>query len=382
MRGYRALVVGGMVLVLCFVAPNPAARRASAEHEADQSPPAADLLWKRSVPLPVSLTSSPDGRYIGIVAKNGATYCFGDNGRLAWKVQIPGVDRVVVSPNGAGAAYAFLNPTSTTVHFITPDGQMRWEHKVEGAIWSAAASSEPGCFAVGTGERYCYYYTLSERRQRYRRWRLPGAPCTTSFSPDGQVIFFGTWQDAGVAAFDNKGKQIAWSPGQPDRLYEAQLSASGQYCAVTARPNRTSPEVTVSFRNSGLDDLWTQDLQVHGLTDDISPGGDYLALGYQRVIAHKDKEIREDRVALYNRGGQVLWEKGGSFTRWKLVALCPSGRLLVHDEGASLYVLDRSGKILLKRGLPARVRSFAKTPQRNKIAIYCGNGELCVFAVR
>jgi len=45
-------------------------------------------------------------------------------------------------------------------------------------------------------------------------------------------------------------------------------------------------------------------------------------------------------------------------------------------------VLDRSGKILLKRGLPARVRSFAKTPQRNKIAIYCGNGELCVFAVR
>jgi len=384
LRYYRGLLVGGVVLFLCFQPRNCATDVASASHKDTGAPrgPSLELVWKRAVGFPVCLASSPDGKYVAVVGKDGSIYCFGEDGRSVWKAHLPGVDQVALGPDGSALAYSFLNPTNDTVYFIAPDGKMRWRQKVEGAVWAAAASGEPGGFAVGTGERYCYVYTFSRRRQRYRRWRLPGAPCTASFSPDGQSLTFGTWQDSGVGTFSLRGSRIAWSPGEGDRLYSMELCSSGDYAVVIARPNRSAPGGAVYLKNSILDDLWEKELQVHNLTADIAPTGQYVAVGYQRPIAHKDEEILENRIALYNRSGQMLWQKGGLFGKWNLLQTCPSGHLLLYDESASIYLLSQSGKILQKRRLSASVRKFARNPARGTVAVYCSDGQLCVFAIR
>jgi hypothetical protein len=109
-------------------------RLVSADPGAEETPPAADLLWKRGIGLPVSLSISPDGRYMAVVSKSGTVHCFGDSGRLVWKVVLPGVNRVVVGTDASAATYSFLNPLDSAVRFIAPDGELRWEHEVEGAV--------------------------------------------------------------------------------------------------------------------------------------------------------------------------------------------------------------------------------------------------------
>ena len=78
----------------------------------------------------------------------------------------------------------------------------------------------------------------------------------------------------------------------------------------------------------------------------------------------------------------MLWEKGGMFGRWYLLQACASGHLLLYDESAYIYILNQAGKVLLRQKLPASIRKFATTPSRNRIAICCGNGQLCVYAVK
>jgi hypothetical protein len=382
LRYYRTLVVGGAALFLCFQASDYGADVPSTSPKDPTAAPSLELVWKRAVSPPACLASSPDGNYIAVVGKAGSVRCFGEDGRPVWEVHLPGADRVAVGPDGSALAYSFLNPTNDTLHFIGPDGKVRWRQRVQGAIWAAAASPEPGNFAVGTGERYCYVYAFSRRRHRYRRWRLPGAPCTVSFSPDGQSLTFGTWQDSGVGTFSLNGRQIAWSSGDGDRLYSVELCSSGEYAVVTARPNRSAPGGSIYLKNAKLDDLWRKELAVHNLTADIAPTGQYVAVGYQRAIMHKNEEILENRIALYNRSGQMLWQKGGLFGKWDLLQICPSGELLVYDESASMYLLSQSGKILQKRRLSASVRKFATNPARERVAVYCRDGQLCVFAIR
>jgi hypothetical protein len=90
--------------------------------------------------------------------------------------------------------------------------------------------------------------------------------------------------------------------------------------------------------------------------------------------------MRENRIALYGRRGETLWEKGGVFGKWKLLELTASGRLLLCDD-SSFYVLGRTGKIELKHKLPGSVRTFLRGPQRDKVAVYFSDGQLCVFSV-
>jgi hypothetical protein len=251
---------------------------------------------------------------------------------------------------------------------------------VEGAVWAAAASPESGRFAIGTGKKYCYVYTFTQRRQRYRRWKLPGVPCSAEFSTDGQTLIVGTWQDAGVGRFSLDGRRLAWQEGRADRLYSAHLSLGGDCALAVATPNSSTPGAVISLKNGNLDDLWQKELPFCNVTADIDAGGTRVAVGYQRIIAHKDEEMREDRITIYDRRGNLLWEKGGAFGKWKLLQVCASGRVLLHDE-SSIYLLDPAGTIKLRRKLPSSIRLSARDPLRRRIALYCGDGQLCIFSI-
>lgn len=382
MRLYRALFVIGLLIFLCIQPQIPAKHAAGAKDGADGAGVSLDLVWKRTVGIPVSLSSSPNGKYIVFADKEGKLLCLGDGGKTVWKLILPGVDRAAVGPDGSAVAYSYLNPIDTTAYFITPAGKVIWQHNVKSAVWSAAASNGPGRFAVGTGERYCYIYTVSERRHRYKRWKLCGVPNSIKFSADGDSIILGSWQDAGVGAYSLDGTRTTWHPGKPDRLYSIDISQSGNYTLVIAKPNRNSPECSVHLKNSGLGDLWAKEFQGYGLTADIDYLGRFVAVGYQRSIVHKDKEVQENHIALFDRKGKMIWEKGGMFGDWNLMQTCATGHLLLYDNTGHLYILSRSGKVLLRDKLPATVRKFVRTPSRTTVAISCGDGQLCVFSVK
>jgi hypothetical protein len=345
-------------------------------------PAALGLLWKRSIAIPVSLASSYDGKFVASVDMQGGICCFGPDGQPVWQIALPGVDRVVLGPDGSAVAYSYLNILNTTAYVIGSDGKLRWKQEVTGAIWSVDASNTPGVFAIGTGERYCYRYTITKRSHRYKRWRLPGAPCTLSFTPDGKSLLCGTWQEAGVSSYSLDGRQIACRPGKGDRLYTLGVAAKGNRVLVTSAPNRDVPEATLQLKDVSLNDLWTQEFSVRKLVSDISTSGDYVAVGFERPIAYKDKQVMENRIALYDRNGQMLWEKGGVFGKWGLIQVTASDHLLVRDDSAYIYSLSRAGTVLLRRKLPAAIRMFAKVPSRSKVVVYCGDGQLMLLDVR
>ncbi|MBI2843155.1 MAG: hypothetical protein HYX78_07120 [Armatimonadetes bacterium] len=385
MKYICVLLASSIALLLCLQPQNLAVQTGDeADHKGSEklSRPLLELLWKRPIEHPVWMSISPDGGYVAAVSKTGDIYCFGAGGRTVWKIGLPGVDRVAVGSDASAVAYSYLNPSETHVYLIDPTGKIKWRHKVEGAVWAVAASPDAGRFAVGTGEAYCYSYTISKTKHRYKRWKLPGAPCSVYFAPDGRSLIFGTWQNAGIGRFDGRGHRLDWKDGEPDRLYSVQISGAGQHILVVAKPNRSDPIATISLKNADLQNLWTKDFQVRDLKVDIASDGDYVAVGFERPIAHGDEKIWENRVALYNRSGQILWEKGGVFGKWDLLQACASGNLLLYDESAALYVLDKSGRMLLRHKLPARVIESASGPSRDMAALYFSDGLLCLFRTR
>ncbi|MEN6520320.1 MAG: WD40 repeat domain-containing protein [Armatimonadota bacterium] len=382
MRLYRVLFVSGLLMFLCIQPRIPAERAAGTKDISDEAGASLNLVWKRPLGVPVSLSSSPNGKYIVFVSKDGKLLCLGDGGKTVWKLLLPGIDCAAVGTDGSAIAFSYLNLIDTTAYFISPSGKLLWRHSVKGAVWSASASEEPGRFAVGTGERYCYIYTISERRHRYRRWKLAGVPNSIKFSADGNSVIFGSWQDAGVGAYSLEGTKMAWHSGKPDRLYSVDISPSGDFALVTARPNRNSPECSVHLKDAGLNELWVKEFQGYGLTADLDRAGRFVAVGYQKSIVHKDKEVQENHIVLLDRSGKLVWEKGGMFGDWNLLQACADGRLLLYDNTGHIYILSRSGKVLLRDKLPATVRKFVRIPSRTTVVISCGDGQLYRYAVR
>jgi len=376
----QILFISGLFLMLSFETDGPITRTAAVRPAGAAEQPKIELLWKRTIGIPVSLSGSTDGRFIVTVGEQGVVRCFGEDGKVVWKVEIPSVDRAVVASDGSALLYSFLNPLYTTVYFIAPDGTVLWKHEVEGAVWIAAASTETGQFAVGTGEAYCYIYTVTKDKHRYKRWKIPGAPCSMRFLTADSLLI-GTWQESGTGRFQINGKKIAWHNGKGDRLYSVDLSATNSHSLILARPNRRAPEGTVYVQTARLEPVWEKEFPVYNLTADVSPSGEYVAVGYQRMLTRKDEEILENRIALYDKKGKQLWEKGGMFADWDLLQMCSSGRVLVHDS-AHIYCLDQYGKVLLRKKLPATVRKFARIHTRDRIAISCGDGQLCVFSIK
>jgi hypothetical protein len=348
---------------------------------ADEPAPELNLLWQQFVGSPVSLTTSPNGKFISTVDINGTIQCFDASGKLIWKISLPGVDRVAIGPDASAIAYSYLNPLDTATYVITPDGKLLWRHEVFGAIWTAAASNEPGHFAVGTGERYCYIYTIKKRSHRYKRWRIPGVPTSINFTPDNKSIIFGTWQSAGIFSYSMDGSQMIKQAGREDRIPMIDMSPSSKCALVITKPNTNVPKGEIQLDNGRLSRLWKKEFPFYNLTADVTTSGDFVAVGYQRAITHKDKEILENRVELYNRSGKMLWGKGGLFGEWNLLQACNPNRILVYDESC-LYVLSQTGNVILKHKLPSSIRRFTRIPARNKIIICCENGQMMVFSIK
>ena len=345
-------------------------------------PAALRLVWQRPIPTPVSISSSPDGRLLGLITRDSQAILLDSRGALVWKVKVPDANQIVVGSNSCAIAYTFLNPSADRLYFITSKGRIARKLSAGGAVWSAAASPNPtsGQFAIGTGSKRCSVYTFSERRFRFKRWRLNGAPCSIKFSPDGNLIAAGTWQDAGIEIFTSSGRKLAEFKGRQNLLYFADFIGSDNSVIYFARPNRTIVGETLGIKTLNLSNLWEKELPVVSLIADPNDSGNLIAVGFQRIITHKNERIAEKRIALYDASGKMIWEKGGMFGKWWLIKALADG-VAVRDD-SNIYILDTKGAIDAKYHLPKSIILSSADPTRKFFTIFCGDGMLYRVAAK
>lgn len=337
--------------------------------------------WKIPVKPLTAASVSPDGRFIVTIGPEDTVTCRNAQGKLIWQTQVKHATHGLISSGGSVAmVYSWMNPAESHVTFIARDGSVRWHQKVTGAIWCAAVAQNDSLFAVGTGEKWVYIYSVEEYRKRYARWRLPGVVNSLAFFPDGKYVAYGTWQNSSVGVSELDGTKIWQQPGDPDKLYSVSVSAAGKHVLAVGVPNRRLPNAVVSLYTVENNLLWTRTVDGLDVRGDILNLGYGAALSYKKVITQKDRDVAGRYISLVSRSGGQQWQKGGMFFQPQFIAFTREG-MLVHDD-RSLYGLDLSGKVTSMLKLPATVRFCATDSAGRSIVVYCGDGNLYSLAVK
>ena len=335
------------------------------------------VLWDRPVGSPARIAVTPDGGLTAVLGKNGLLTCYDSHGSVLWRNQTDGANSIAVSRSGKTVlAYAALNPARRVVTAFAGAGKVLGARNVPNCIWSAAVSDDGATAVVGTGKRRMLIYSVGTKRVRRRRCSLPGIPMSIAFTPGGKSIVVGMWQDSGVGLFTLTGKR-AWSAkGEVDLQYTAEVSQDGCYILETASPNRPAPRNTLTLRKYNGEILWRKRLDKDDMRAAPAPGGGIVGVSYRRRIVSRGKTMSERRLALFDKNGALLWEKGGLFFKPELVTFLAGNCVLVSSGNKTLYLLDSRGKIISTFKAPALIRSYEATPAANGVLIYCGDGRI------
>jgi WD40 repeat protein len=339
------------------------------------------MLWQMSARDLKEAAFSTDGKYIGLVAKDGTIRCMDTSAKEKWSVHVSDAEQMQIGRNAEYcAAYSLLNPTHTRINFIDKNGRIYWNTKVKGAPWSAAVSVDEPVFAIGTGENYVYVYSLTNNHKRYKRWKADGAPTSLAFDPSSDGLVVGTWQDSSVGLFLRDGDSQWVKPGEPDKLYFVQIDRSSTSLLALALPNRRLPHAVLSLIDKNGATIWNKDVDGEEARASLSPAGRHAAVGFLTYLEHKGKRIPERHVSFYNDRGRLLWDRGGMFFKPRLISVLSSSEVLVFDNKL-IYTLDEQGKVSAKANLPAVPQTFWTDRTGRQVLISSG-GKLYYFTVK
>lgn len=381
---FHKIILAGLVISAVVAASdlrNPQPVRSTYAADTQSKSIELDTLWKKPVQPISSIAVSPDGKFSITIGPADLVTCRDANGRIIWQVEVDHATDAVISAGGTMAmVYSAMNPAEEYVTFISPDGSVRWRHKVSGSVWCGTVAEQEPLFAVGTGERWVYVYSVDEDRKRYARWRLPGVVTSLAFLPDGERIAYGTWQESSLGISQIDGTGVWQQPGDPDKLYSVSVTGAGRHLLAVGTPNRRLPVAVASLYTVENSLVWTLSLDGLDVTARVSHLGYTTAFSYKKLITQKDKQVAARYVSLVGRRGTEAWEKGGLFFQPQLAAITRDG-LLVHDD-RSLYGLDLTGKVSSMLKLPATVRLCRTDSAGSRAVIYCGDGNLYCVSVK
>lgn len=373
------LVIGVVVAAYDLRRPLPVRTTYAADTQSKSI--ALDTLWKKPVQPISSIGVASDGRFMVTVGPADLVTCRDSNGRIIWQAEVAHATDAVISAGGTMAmVYSSMNPAEEYVTFISANGSVRWRQKVSGSVWCAAVAAQEPLFAVGTGDRWVYVYSVDEDRKRYARWRLPGVVTSLAFLPDGERLAYGTWQESSLGISRIDGTGVWQQPGDPDKLYSVAVAGAGRHLLAVGTPNRRLPIAVASLYTVENSLVWTRSLDALDVTARVSHLGYTTAFSYKKLIAQKDKQVAARYVSLIGRRGAEEWEKGGLFFQPQLAAITRDG-LLVHDD-RSLYGLDLTGKVSSMLKLPASVRLCRTDAAGTRAVVYCGDGNLYCVSVQ
>lgn len=340
------------------------------------------VLWKQPTDPPVSLTVSPDGRFFGVVTKEGFVRCYDSRGQVFWQHEARGATDVLIAQNGTSVLlFSRLNPTNCVVRFYRKDGELLWEHDAESSIWSAAVSPDGQYAAIGTGKGHIYLYSPYPNRPRWRRIRPGGIVHSITFTPDSQAIVAGTWQKSGICCYTIRGRFLWRCMHYTERQYELQVSGDGRMILGLKSGNQHSLDTEIRLWNMSGKLLWSRTIRGFDPCARISPQSHFIAVSYASYRKRKKEQILERKVAVYDTNGRLLWNKGGLFFSPSLVSLSPTGEsVVVSDCKQSFYNMDCKGKILSKVTLGGNIRDHESSNDGRRILAYCGDG--CLYVVQ
>jgi len=341
------------------------------------------VRWQRHANQPQSLTISPGASFFGGVDKDGTVRFYDERGKLLWGKQVGGATNVLIASNGQSLlVYSRLNPINRTVRFFRRDGRQLWEHEVEGSVWAGAVTPDGQYAAVTTGAKYIYRYLPHPTSPKFKRWRLPGIGHCLTFTPDSKCLVVGTWQASTITCYDLEGTQ-KWTLAQKsDRQYELQNSGDGKRILGIRPSTQHTPLAEICLWDSAGQGIWRRNLKGFDVAARISPQSKYVAVSYATILTHKNKDVIERKVAVYDAKGNLSWEKGGLFFGPRLVALSPTGDSVIVSDGArSLYNIDRSGRILSKRTFEGEIKMAVSSEDGRRILLYCADGWLYLLEV-
>ncbi|MBD0276295.1 MAG: hypothetical protein ICV73_30775 [Acetobacteraceae bacterium] len=248
---------------------------------------------------------------------------------------------------------------------------------------------------VGTGQRFVYVLSVHPDPGRtarpVARWRAPGIPESAALASERPLALLGTWQKSGVSAFslDGTPRSLQYEDPEPDRAHAVCLSVDGSTAvAVSARgPRESHARVTVWETETGRR-LWSEDLDAFRPTALTTDNGDFIAVAYVKALSYRTGAAVERKLALFDRQGRRLWEKGKLFFSPRLVALSRDGsRLTVTDGGDTIYTLDARGHFLSKLHLPAHpgtgivpgIREVIASEDGGWLLIHRGDGQITLL---
>lgn len=341
------------------------------------------VRWQRKANQPQSLTVSPGGGFFGAVDRDGVVRFYDEQGTLLWSKQVEGATDVLIARNGHSLlVYSRLNPVHRTVHFFRRDGGLLWEHEVDGCVWAGAVTPDGQYAAVTTGEKYIYRYVPHPTSPRYRRWRLRGVGHCLTFTPDSKSLVVGTWQESTIASYNLDGEPKWVLAQKSQRQYELQNSGDGKHILGVRPSTQHTPEAEICLWDSMGQGIWRRSLEGFDVTARISPQSRYVAVSYATILSHKETDIIERKVAVYDAKGKLAWEKGGLFFGPRLIALSPTGdSVIVSDGDRSIYNIDRRGRILSKRTFEGPIKTSVSSEDGHRILLYCGDGWLYLLEV-
>lgn len=338
------------------------------------------MAWSARIPHISSLSISPDGRFVGIVSNGGKVMCYSISGSQIWSTDLPGATDVIISP-GAEYALAFcrLNSCETTVTFFDSEGRTHWSRKITGAIWSAdACKTKDGArFVVGTGEKYVYVFDIGKNRRDYRRWRAPGVVVTISLDASGENVTFGTWQDSAIVRSTARGRQIWKTQADGRALQHVQTLPQSDCVLLRSIPNRVRAVGEFALLDCKGKRIWSGNIRP-SYKDRVlvSPGGEYVCVGYTKAISHKGAVEKEEHAVLYDSGGHELWDKGSLFFTARPLLVTKGGMVLVAGAGNSLFRLGRSGEPEPSLKLPAAIVRSISSRDGKRLLVECANERL------
>lgn len=367
------------------------------------APPAAPLtlLWSRPVAGFRGAALSPQGELIALAS--------GRKGSVSlwhWRTQplqplwvhaAANASEVAVSASGSFVAtWSPLDPAQPDFTLLRgADGATLSHRTLDGAVWDAQLSAD-GCYAgVVTGGRTLYHYVLSEQPykdhdKRIQKWPLDGIGTSVDFTTAHSYLVTGTWDSSGVSCYTPRGVRLWAYPENAvsqqkmaDKLFTAQISGDGRYILGVSSGNIREGDPTLFLWRSdgGGSPQWQSALGADAFFPraQISRDGHLVAVSYLRQLVRGGQTLSEHRLRLLDSDGNSLWERGGLLFSPTLVALGPTGSVLVSDGQRTLYSLSREGRIGQSCSLPGRMRDTKLSADGRMLLVYTGDGTLSLY---
>jgi len=328
---------------------------------------------------------SPSGQYICLVGRDGLISCYNSAGVKCFSAKTPGADRVVISPDGScTVAYSHLNPTNSELTFLDSNGNVHWKMDVSGAVWSADSGycDDGACFAVGTGEKHVYLITINGNRKRYRRWRTPGVVSSVALDASGKSIYYGTWQGSSLTRITTDGRRVWESYADPANLQYIQALDNPNRLFLRSIPNRSTATGEFELMNAKGRSLWDAVLDSSLCSRAFpSPDGQFVCVGYYKIITHKGKSTREKHTALYDESGNELWDKGSLLFPAVPVLVTHRGYVLVNSGGNMLFAISPIGNLKQACELPAAIISALSSRDGTRAMVRCADGKAYMLRI-